>query len=169
MRRIFYLNYMKTPYLFHHRYKKFGWILLSVGVLSGISYYIFELEELAFFQQNIFALLYDPSFFDRSRMFSIIDNNILDEIITLFIIIGGILVAFTKTKIEDEFISIKRMESLVLATYINYFILLLTILFIFDLPFFHVLVFNMFTLLIIFIIIFHYKLFKLNQSQSNEK
>jgi len=160
---------MKTRYLFPHKYKKLGWIILFTGILSGLSFYIFELEDLTIFKKNTFAILYDPSFFETNKMFSIIENNILDEIIAMTIIFGGILVAFTKTKIEDEFIAIQRMESLVLATYVNYFVLALTILFIYDFSFFHVLVFNMFTLLFIFIIIFHYKLFKLHQSQSNEK
>jgi len=54
-----------------------------------------------------------------------------------------------------------RIRSLVWATYINYGILLLAILFVYEFSFFNVLVFNMFTLLIFFILRFNWELFRL--------
>ena len=64
------------------------------------------------------------------------------------------LVGFTKEKIEDEFIYKLRKDSLVWALIVNYSILMITILFVFDLAFFHVLMFNMFTPLLFFVIRF---------------
>lgn len=87
-------------------------------------------------------------------------NNISDEVASILIVIGGLLVGFSKTKDEDEFISKIRMESLIWATYVNYVILLLAVLFVFDMPFFSVLIYNMFTVLFIFIFRFHFLLFK---------
>lgn len=159
---------MKTRYLFQHRYKKIGWLLLITGIISGLSYYIFELEELDFFNTKVYAIFND-SIFGGEGNFSKSTNNILDELIAIVLIIGAIIVAFSKTKIEDELVVKIRMESLVLATYINYGILLLTIILVYGFPFLNIMVFNMFTLLVFFVIIFHVKLFKLNQSQSNEK
>ena len=101
--------------------------------------------------------------------FSITENNILDEIIGLLLIIGALLIAFSKEKSEDEFISKIRLESLVWATYINFAILIFTIIFIYDMIFFWVLVFNMFTVLIFFIIRFNWALYKSKNQIKDEE
>ena len=63
---------------------------------------------------------------------------------------------FSKEKDEDEFIAKMRLESLVWATYVNYSILLLALIFVFGIAFFWVMAANMFTLLFFFIIRFHW-------------
>jgi hypothetical protein len=60
----------------------------------------------------------------QNAFFKFIENSILDEILTIGIIVGGILVGFSKLKEEDEMISKIRYESLVWATYLNYAIIL---------------------------------------------
>ena len=62
-----------------------------------------------------------------------------------------------------------RLESLVWATYVNYACLLFCILFIYGLPFFNIMVYNMFTLLLIFIIRFHWMLFQNNTLAGDEE
>ncbi len=74
----------------------------------------------------------------------------------LAIIIGGLLVGFTKEKVEDEFIYKLRKDSLVWAIIFNYAVLIFTIIFVYSLTFFDVLVFNMFTPLIFFIVRFNF-------------
>lgn len=86
-------------------------------------------------------------------------NNISDEIASVLIIVGGILVSFSKTKEEDEYISKIRMESLIWATYVNCLILIVAIIFVFDLSFLNVMIYNMYTLFF-FMIRFHYELYK---------
>ena len=71
-------------------------------------------------------------------------------------IIGGLLVGFTKEKVEDEFIYKLRNDSLVWAIIFNYMILVFTILFVYEFTFFHVLVFNMFTPLLFFVFRFNF-------------
>ncbi len=61
-----------------------------------------------------------------------------------------------------------RYESLVWATYLNYGIILFFTLFIFGLPYLNVLFYNMFTLLLFFIIRFHYMIYKSNTSNHDE-
>ena len=75
----------------------------------------------------------------------------------------------SKEKIEDEYIAKTRLESLVWATYLNYCILLLALLFVYDMAFFWVMIFNMFTLLLFFIVRFNYLIFKLNKTESHEE
>jgi hypothetical protein len=93
----------------------------------------------------------------------------LDEISGLLLIIGGLLIVSSKAKSEDEFISKIRLESLLWATYVNYFILILTIIFIYDLIFFWILVFNMFTVLIFFIFRFNWVLYKSKKQIRDEE
>ncbi len=81
---------------------------------------------------------------------------LLDEIISIFIIIGGLIVGFSKEKIEDEFIYKLRNDSLVWAIIFNYIVLLFAIVFVYDFTFFDVLVFNMFTPLLFFIVRFNF-------------
>lgn len=151
---------MKTNFLLPHRYKAVGWILLVLGIVLGLLYMI-KGDDMAFFDAHVFALVKDTSFLkDEKVYFSMVENNILDEISGLFIILGSLMVAFSKEKQEDEFISKIRMESLLWATYVNYAILMIAILFIYDMLFFWVLVFNMFTILLFFLIRFHWALRK---------
>lgn len=100
----------------------------------------------------------------------VIKNNLLDELAGVLVLVGGILVAFSIEKMEDEFIAHIRLESLVWATYVNYGLLLLAILFVYGGAFLTVMIVNMFTLLIFFIVRFHIALYQANHSyQLHEK
>ena len=155
----FNLIVMKTNYLFPNQFQRLGWFLFIPGILLGIVFLITGADDITFFNFKVLSIAKLP-IFGETVFFSISENNILDEIIGMLIITGGLLIAFSKEKSEDEFISKIRLESLVWATYINYAILIITIIFIYDLIFFWVLVFNMFTVLIFFIIRFKWALYK---------
>lgn len=158
---------MKSNYLFPPRFKKIGWLLFIPGTLLGILLLAlqFDLEVL---DVNVPAIAKQP-IFGKVEFFTTTENNILDEIIALLLILGSLLIAFSKEKKEDEFISKIRLESLVWATYVNYIIILLTILFIYDMVFFWVLVFNLFTLLFFFILRFQWALYKFKNQNTDEE
>ena len=116
---------------------------------------------------NVLSIYNGNSIFGSGGgFFKIIENSILDELISLAIIIGGLIVGFSKEKIEDEFIYKLRKDSLVWALLFNYMVLVFAILFIYDFTFFDVLVFNMFTPLIFFIVRFN---FLKHKSGTNEE
>ena len=158
---------MKTNYLFPNRYKKLGWLLFIPGIILGIVYLIYQ-SDISLFDIKVFAIA-EKAIFSDTTFFSISENNVLDEISSILIIIGALLIAFSKEKYEDEFISKIRLESLVWATYINYAILILAIIFVYDMPFFWVLVFNMFTLLIFFLVRFNWVLYISKNQISDEE
>lgn len=149
---------MKSRFLLHHKYKPLGWFLLILGLVLGIVLMLNDYEY-PNWELNVFPLIGEKDIFSNPP-FEWNKNNISDEIASLLLIIGGILVSFSKTKDEDEYISKIRMESLIWATYVNYGILILAIIFVFDLSFFTVLIVNMFTVLLFFIVRFHYMLYK---------
>jgi hypothetical protein len=74
------------------------------------------------------------------------------------------LIAFSKEKIEDEAIQFFRLASLQWAVIVNYVVLIICILGLYGGIFFSVMTYNMFTILIIFIIRFRYVLFQHNKA-----
>lgn len=151
---------METNYLLPNKYKVLGWILLLIGLAIGLCFYttIIDGNKL---ETNVLSFYNNDTFFsDQTGFFKIIKNGVLDEIVAVCIISGGLLVVFTKEKIEDEFSFQLRKESLVWAIIVNYIILLFTIIFIYNMTFFNVLIINMFTPLLFFIIRFNFLKFR---------
>lgn len=155
---------MNTNYLFPNKYKTFGWIIFIIGLISGMALYAIGLTD-DIFTTKVFSLYNDP-LTGSPGFFKIIENGIIDELISLAIILGGLIVGFSKEKVEDEFIYKLRTDSLVWAIIFNYVVLLFAIVFIYDMTFFDVLIFNMFTPLLFFVFRFNFLKFR---SQSHDE
>jgi hypothetical protein len=152
-------------FLFNHKWKRIsGWIFY-LTILVGI-YLLFTDSFEDLLKIRVFSLFHSETIFTTSnteniigsRGFQWIENGILDEILTFVIIVSGIIHSFCKEKIEDELISKIRMDSLVLSLYINYGVLLFFNFFVYELSYFYVMVFHLFTILILFNLIYRYKL-----------
>ena len=152
---------MTNSFLLPHKFKKLGWILLCLGLLLGVFYQFLEKADIRiinkYFNEDVINFFY-LNFSDKKL--GLFESGYNDELIALLIIVGGILVGFCKTKVEDEFITNIRTSSLVWSVYLNYAILLIAVLFLYDMAFFDVMVYNMFTVLLFFILRFHILLFK---------
>jgi hypothetical protein len=85
---------------------------------------------------------------------------------SLTMALGLFLVAFAKEKIEDEQIWQVRLDSLRWAIYVNYLVLITSLVFITDTG--HILHLNLWVPLIFFIIRFRWVIFRLNRSLSRE-
>ena len=153
---------MKLNFLFPNKFKRIGWFTLIPSAIIGLLTLIYEYEP-SFFDFNVPAIFVDELFSFNKKTFRMVTNNILNEILGVLIIISTFLVAFSKEKSEDEYISQIRFESLAWAVYFNYTILILTFLFIYDFAFLWVMVFNMFTVLLFFIVRFNWQIFKLKK------
>ena len=147
---------MSVNYLIPHRFKKIGWLILSIGLTLGSHFVIFDTN----FDILKFEVL-KVNFSDIAISFQ--KNNIYDEFISILTIVGALLVAFSKEKEEDEYLIKIRLTSLVKATAVNYIILIIAILFLYDFDFYWILVFNMFTTLILYIILFNTSLYKMKK------
>ena len=166
---------MEPRFLFPHRYKLIGWLLaipsliLGLFVLIGDFYFDFLTISLPF--KYVFSDTFGSSsgtgFGHVNDEVSIL--NFTDEIAAIGTIVGMLLVAFSKVKTEDEYVSKTRLESLQWAIYLNFLLLILAIIFIHGMAFFSVIVYNMFTPLILFIIRFHYILFIKPSFEANGK
>jgi len=144
---------MKTNYLLPNKFKKLGWVLFILGILGGIFMYVTNFDSTEILKIKVLSI-YHNHIFGEPSFFKSVENGVFDELVSVFIIVGGFLVGFTKEKIEDEFIYKLRKDSLVWALIVNYSILLVAILFVYDMVFLNILFFNMFTTLLFFVIRF---------------
>ena len=158
---------MKTKLLLPNKFKTPGWIMLIPTTLFGL-YIIFSGFEFDFLDAKVFTL-YSNEILGESVTMGFVKTNLTLTVTGLLFIISAFFVAFSREKTEDEFIARIRLESLLWATYINYGILLFCFLFFYDFGFFYVMIFNMFTILVIFIIRFQYLLYRAKKSLSHEK
>ena len=157
---------MSNKLLFPNSFKKIGWILFIPAFLLtiisnlGINFPEFNGKAFAFISGQLLG---------QTQIFKLIEVNLLPTIIGICFIAGGILVAFSKVKEEDEYISELRLSSLLWAVYVNYALLLLAFIFIYNMSFLTVMMYNMFTILIFFIIRFHFILYKTSKLAADEK
>ena len=119
---------------------------------------------------------YSPEFLDIKIKFllsdnpiSSLNNNLLNELLGVLIILSGLVVVFSREKIEDEFIEKIRLESLVWSVYVNYILLFLATVILYSFDFLFFMTCNMFTLLIFFIVRFNWQISKLKKTSSDEK
>jgi hypothetical protein len=135
---------------------------------------IFHDFEFSFLNLKVLSLL--PSGFDATpgitsnpfRFWKIVDDNFTLEVAGILFIIGAIFVAFSKEKNEDEYIAKIRMESLVWATYVTFAIQIFCLLFFYDFIFFMSMIINLFTILIVFIVRYHFIIYRSKYQRDEE-
>ncbi|GCC51471.1 hypothetical protein SanaruYs_16960 [Chryseotalea sanaruensis] len=95
-------------------------------------------------------------------------NELTDEILGGGLIIGLMMLAFSREKIEDEFVSKMRLESLLWAVYVNYILLILAFFFVYGNFFLDVIIYNMYTILLFFIGRFNFLMYRHLQTPEND-
>jgi hypothetical protein len=159
---------MKNSYLFPNKYKKIGLLLFVAGFTLLIMGLLFDVDvELSYLDIKMPVIVNNPIFSER-HYFQIVETNITVQIIILSIIIGGLLLGFSKERVEDELIRDIRNKSLVWAVYLNYSLLILSLFVVVDLDMFTMIVLNVFTLLLFFIIRFEWKKYVLKKTSHEE-
>jgi len=146
---------MVTTYFLAPKWKILGWILFMLGLVIGLFFMITDYS-MDFKEFKVFAVMGSDSLLNGRQFFTWVENDLVDEILSLFVIIGGLIIAFSKEKVEDEFINKLRMDSLLWSILLNYAILILAIIFVYDMAFFDVLVINMFTTIVFYVFRFHF-------------
>ncbi|HET8574122.1 MAG TPA: hypothetical protein VFL76_09645 [Edaphocola sp.] len=151
--------------LLPHRWKNIGWTVLGVGVLLSVAPFLFHTD--LNLTAPVFAMVHDPVL-GKTGYFSVVRTDISFTLTGVLFLTGALLVAFSKEKNEDEYISSLRLSSLLWAVLVNYLLLLFAFLFIYGIDFLMVMTYNMFTVLLIFIIRFNYVMLR-NKSLPHEK
>ncbi len=144
-----------------------GWCLLIPATILGIILSIIGIDAMPL-HAKVFAI-FNEKILEESQFFSFIDTNVTNTVVGILFIVGAIFVGFSKEKREDEFIAKLRLSSLLWAVFVNYILLLLSFAFVYGIAFINVMMYNMFTVMIIFIFRFNYILYKNSKSVSDEK
>ncbi|RTQ50017.1 hypothetical protein EJV47_10260 [Hymenobacter gummosus] len=148
---------MNTRFLFPHRYKAIGWVLFAAGAVLGLAAWNFEWQPAWLtFQIPAFVLPHPTLGKDGVP----VPHNFLPELSAVLCILGALLAACSRERYEDEFIMRLRLDSLLWAVYVNYGLLILALLFTYDFLFLNIMVYSMFTPLVLFLLRFHYVLFR---------
>lgn len=146
-------------YLFNYKYKKIsGWIfylLIPVGLFLLLTERIQDI-----FVVNVFSIFSYEWIGSERTGFGWIENGLGDEIFTLLIIVSGIVNSFSNEKIEDELISRIRLESLSLSLFISFGLIIISTFLVYNINYMYVLVLNLFLIILLFNLIFKFRLFK---------
>lgn len=131
---------MKTL-LFPHSFQRIGWIIFALGIALG-AYAVFK---------------------------GFNGSYTMNNITIISIIIGGVLATCSCEKIEDEMTQQLRLNALLMALYINYAALIVCSLLVYDMDFLNVMIYNMFTILLIFMVVFRWKIWRMKKALQNEE
>jgi hypothetical protein len=125
-----------------------GWLLAVPSFVLGMLYLFINLE-FSFLEFQIRSE-------HQTDLLKGEIENFTNELIGILLIIGLNLIAFSKEKLEDEWVAQTRLESLQWGVYINSLVMIVSLLFLYGSDFLTVMTFNLFTVLFFFIIRFHY-------------
>lgn len=159
---------MLKQILLPNRFKLVGWIVLVPSAVLGFMLMLSDVESVLKINSKVFAL-YNDEVLGTERHTGIISTDITNTLVGVLFIIGAMMVGFSKEKKEDEYVANLRLSSLMWAVWVNYVLLLLSFVFIYGMGFFHVMIYNMFTVLIIFIGRFNIILLKNKMISTDEK
>jgi hypothetical protein len=137
-----------------------GIILALAGAIAGFLRFGKGIKP-DFLDVKVFAVY--SVYFD-TKYFSIIGNNISEEISGLLLLTGLFFFSFAREKNENANLWIFRVKAFLIAMYINTAILFLSFIFIYGIGFFFILSVNLFSLLIIYNLFFRYFLYRYRKS-----
>lgn len=161
---------MTKNYLFPARFQKLGWFLLIPFGLLFICFCFCTNELKIELNVPVFAIYDDIGLFNNSKhWFAIIENDIMDEITSIGLIASLLLIAFSKEKDEDEYISQIRSNSIVWAFLVNFSFVIFSEIFFYGMFFFNILCLNLFFTLFLFVIKFKIAIYKLRKTTKDEK
>lgn len=162
---------MKEALLLPNRYKKIGWLILIPATILGI-YVISKGFSADLIQAKVFSFFSYPLISNKPpdrAPFSMVYVDITNTIAGVLFLIGSIFVGFSKEENEDEFIEKLRLSSLLWAVWVSNILLLIGFLFFYDFSFLNIMIYNMFTVQIIFIARFNYILYQNRKGATDEK
>ncbi|MEP0711532.1 hypothetical protein [Algoriphagus sp.] len=147
---------MLTKILLPYQFQKIGWLLfVPVALLAFLALSI-EFE-FAWLQLNGIR---------ESSLLDSADENFTNELAIVGLFLSLFFIAFSKEKLEDEYIQKIRLDSILFACY-GYFILnVIGAVAFYGLGYFSFMLFNMFSIPVLFIVRFRWIMFRQRSSLS---
>jgi hypothetical protein len=145
--------------LLSYRFKLFGWGLVALSTLLSIAYVFFNFR----FSIPVFSIV---SSFLETKFFTTFKTNFAEELILLLFLFGFLMVMFSKEKQEEEIFASLRFLALVRSILSNVIFLVVSMLFFYGNAFIAMLILNLFSLYVFYIIHFYVLKFNAIKKQS---
>lgn len=150
--------------LLSNKLRIYGWIFFLLGIILGVVRFYFGIKP-EFLNVKVFAVY--SKYFETNYL-KVIENHISEELTALLLLVGLFIISFTKEKIEDDSVTAVRYKSLIFTFYINTAFIALSFLFVYGFGFINILVINVFSPFIIYIILSRYFLSKTLKSENTK-
>ncbi len=148
---------MKSIYLFPNKLKIPALVIFIISLFLIILQYSGIKTEI---NTIVFAFVSDTfTEISNNTYFGFVKEDIYNEILDCSFFISGIILAFSKEKIEDEMITLIRLKSLVYSTYFIFTLLILSEIFIYGLSFLNVIMGFLYFFVILANLFYYTKLF----------
>lgn len=148
---------MRNALLLPPKFRIAGWVIFLLFLVDYLYANIIRPEYLDGNKSAVAGL--KPNFFDLPYFSNITVNG-------AGLVIGLLLICFSKQKNEDELIYAVRLKTWPLAVLVSYVILLIADVSLYELRFYVFMVYNMLTVLVVFVIIFNVNLYKLKKRRN---
>lgn len=142
-------------------FQKVGWWILIPTLLIGILMAIDGFN-------GVPSFIYTAPTKTAMHTLGVLEPILID-IAIIGILIGAIFITCSRRKIEDEMIGRVRLDALLLALYIHIGIVIICALLFYDFDYLNAMIYNLFTLPLLFLIIFQWKLWRLGKEAADEK
>lgn len=159
---------MKAKFLLPNKSKYVGWLFLVVSIVLFYVKWKVTHAEYSILESGIPISNLDDSFYSFFSNTSFKQFFLTDTFVGILFIVGGLIVSFSREKIEDEYIAKLRLSSFQWAFLANYVLLLLCFIFIYGMSFLAVMCYNMFTTMILFIVRFNFLVWLSKRKQHEE-
>ncbi|REG94611.1 hypothetical protein [Algoriphagus antarcticus] len=147
---------MLTKILLPHRFQKIGWLLFLPAVTLAFMTMFIEFE-FSWLQINGVR---------ESGLFESTDENLTNEVALVSLFLSLFFIAFSKEKLEDEYIQKIRLDSILFSCY-GYFLLnVIGAVLFYGVEYFSFVMFNMFSIPVLFIVRFRWIMFRQRSSLS---
>lgn len=137
---------MNQNLLLPHGFKKIGWVIFVPALILGSAICFFNNYLITFFSEAATT-----------------------NVAIIGTVAGAMMIGFSRERIEDELILKIRLDALLTAVWINYLLLIVASLVFYDLKFLTVMACNMAATLVIFLVVFYFKLWRLRKGASGEE
>lgn len=137
-------------YLLPRSFRVLGYLFTFAGMILGIMRYYFGIKP-DLFDQKVFALY---SVYLKTKTLKIESNQLIEEIAGLLLIVGLVMIAFAREKNENDQVNLIRLKSFFISIYLNTLFLIVSLFFTFGLAFIYMMILNLASQLLIYIIVF---------------
>ncbi|MBO5708941.1 MAG: hypothetical protein J6S01_06345 [Bacteroidales bacterium] len=157
---------MKKNYLLPHNFKMIGLIML-VPFLVACIWLLCGPCEGDWFIVDVPAL-FTLDLASTSEWFGMTSTDPVNEISMLGLLVSLVFIALSKEKDEDEMTTVVRMQSFVWTFWCTAILMLVAILFVYDLAFMYFAFASVFVCFIMYICKFNYEMIKIRRVQNEE-